>query len=173
MRGKKYCLFLSSLISVLICAGCATVKDLHQQLVKSVRTPGEKMVISPEDTLRYNPCSDQKRDALVLFEAEVIPGRLSPGKEINHRIRYATCLAASSEAQKGEIIRAVYYKNHTVFRDRTKYEFKPGTWTVDAFIMVPDDAAPGTYTVDTTVICKGKSIRKSNTFQVKNGQEEK
>jgi hypothetical protein len=109
----------------------------------------------------------------VLLQSEVIPERIIPGKEINLRMRYATCLTASSSPQKSEIIRAVYYKDRMVFHDRTKYTFKPGTWTIDAFIKLPDDAKPGTYIVDSTVIYRDKPIKKSNTFEVKNIREGK
>jgi hypothetical protein len=162
--------FIVYLIASLIVTGCATVKDLHQEFIESLRKPGENMENGPVETLQsYRSCTE--RSMPVLLESEIVPERIVPGKEINLRIRYATCLAASSSPRKGEIIRAVYYKDHMVFHDRTKYTFKPGTWTVDAFIKLPDDAKPGTYTVDSTVIYREKPVKRTNTFEVKNIRE--
>jgi hypothetical protein len=166
MRGKGTIFCLSSLVSILIFTGCASMQDLHQQFIESVRRPGEIMEKTPEETLQYYPsCSEQNIPAL--FETEIVPLRVLPGKEINHRIRYATCLTASSAPQNGEIVRTVYYERQAIFRDRTKYEFKPGTWTVDAFIRVSENARPGNYLVDTAIIYMGKTIGKIDTFQVK------
>jgi len=172
MRGAGTIYFLSSLMLFLTFTGCASVQDLHQQFVESVRKPGEIMEKTPEETLQYYPsCSEQNAPAL--FETEIVPVRVSPGKEINNRIRYATCLTASSAPQNGEIVRTVYYERQAIFRDRTKYGFKPGTWTVDAFIRVSENARPGNYSFDTAIIYMGKTIGKIDTFQVKIIQEGK
>ncbi len=61
----------------------------------------------------------------------------------------------------------MYYECLTVFRDRTKYELKPGTWIVDASIRVSENAKPGNHSFDTAIIYMGKTIRKINTFLVK------
>lgn len=148
-------------------AGCASVKDIHQQFVESMRKPGETMEKSPEETAQYYSCSAEKQNMPVLLETEVIPSRVNPGKEINNRINYAFCPSSSPARQTGEIIRTVKFKNHIIFKDKTTHEFKPGTWAIDVIINVPENAGPGEYIVETTIILKGKAIKKSNTFQVK------
>ncbi len=165
MRIKS--ILLLSLFSGMIFAGCATVRDIHESFVESLRKPGETMQKSPADTAQYFSCSIEKQSMPVLFETEVIPYNVKPGKEINNRISYAFCPAPSAPKYAGEIIRTVKYKNHVIFRDKTAYDFKPGTWTVDASINVPDTAVPGEYIVETAIVLKGKLIMKSNTFQVK------
>jgi hypothetical protein len=139
---------------------------MHHRFIESVRNPGENMEKTPEETLQYYPsCTEQS--APPLFETEIYPFRVYAGKEINHRIRYSTCLTASSAPHTGQIMRTVYFEGQTVFRDQTKYDFKPGTWTVDAFIRVSEHAKPGNYSVDTAIIYMGKTIGRIDTFQVR------
>jgi hypothetical protein len=172
MRGMGTIFIPFFLAASLVLTGCATVKDIHQQYIESIRRPGENMERGPEETLQnYPSCTEQSMPPL--FETEVIPERVVPSKEVNLRIRYSTCLSAGSAPKKGEIIRTVHYQNRLAFRDKTRYEFKPGTWTVDAFIKVPDDAKPGTYTVESTIIYKNKLLKKIDSFQVKDIQEGK
>ncbi len=164
---------LTTLIAAILLAGCATVQDFHQNLVKSFRTPGETMVVNPEETALFHECPEGRQEMPALLETDTIPNRVKPGEEINHRIRYVLCLADQTAVLKGEIVRTVSYNDRTVFRDSTKYDFKSGIWTVDAFVLVPENAAPGTYTVNTALIYKNGSAGMSNTFQVKNRQEGK
>jgi hypothetical protein len=125
-----------------------------------------------EDTSRiyYNACKDLKPN-MALLEADVIPSRVLKGKEVNHRIRYAIC-QSSVNTPNGEIIRKVYFGDMAVFQDRTKYEFKQGIWTVDAFILVPENARSGVYEVDTVISYRGKSMKIRNTFEVKTRDQE-
>jgi hypothetical protein len=152
---------------VFLCGGCSQVQDLHQSMLRSIRTPGEVTERTAEDTTQvyFNSCKDMKPN-MALLEADVIPSRVYRGKEVNHRIRYAICHSPVS-SPAGEIIRKVYFGNTAVFQDRTKYEFKQGTWTVDAFIQVPEAAGAGTYEVDTVISYRGKSLKIRNTFEVK------
>lgn len=155
------------LLAAMFCAGCATVRDVQQTIAKSFRSPGETMENSPLETAQYPYCLNQKQDMPVILETEVIPGRVSPGEEINHRLRYVQCLAVSPAEQQGSIVRSVSFGKKIVFEDKTAYEFKQGGWVLDAFIMTPAEAKPGVYTVNTTVIYKGISVNRSNSFQIK------
>jgi hypothetical protein len=149
-------------------SGCASIQDVHQEMLKSLRTPGETMDKSPEETesIYLESCRMQSSRNLVHLEAEVIPNRVADGNEVNHRITYSVCKSGKGNID-GEIIRKVYYGNAAVFQDRTRYVFKPGTWIVDAFIKVPEKAGPGKYEVDTVVSYGGKSKRVRNTFEVR------
>lgn len=171
MKCRNILFHFATLMVAVTLAGCATMQGFHQNLVKSFRTPGETMVVNPEETVLFHECPEDRRELPTLLETETIPNSVKPGEEINHRIRYVLCLADQSAVLKGEIVRTVSYNERTVFRDSTKYDFKSGIWTVDAFVLVPENAAPGTYTVSTALIYKDGSAGKSNTFQVKSRQE--
>ena len=165
-------IFMSSLIS----GGCAatmnrldqtvnTIKELQQKFVRSIREPGEKMVVSPEKTSENHSCHPG-RTTFILELTEVIPNTVSPGEEIDQRIRYAMCPHTPSDKLRGQIIRTVLYKGVSMFKDVTDYEFKPGSWTVDAFIQVPDDARSGVYLLEVVVKYSQTTTRRTNEFVV-------
>jgi hypothetical protein len=153
---------------ILFLSSCAEVQTLHQGVLKSMRSPGEVMEASPEDTSQtyLESCKYQGRYDPVYIEAEVIPIQIPDGDEVNHRIRYAIC-KSSRMNMNGEIIRKVYHGGTAVFQDRTRYEFKQGTWIVDAFIKVPKNAPAGKYEVDTIISYAGKSRHLRSVFEVK------
>jgi hypothetical protein len=173
MKGRNRVFYFVIFMAALTSAGCATMQNFQQNIVKSLRSPGETMVVNPEETELFHQCPEGRQGMPSLIETDTIPNSVKPGEEINHRIRYVLCLADQSAVLKGEIIRAVSYKDKTVFRDSAKYDFKPGIWTVDAFVLVPENATPGTYMVYTTLIFRSGSAGMSNTFQVKNIKEAK
>ena len=173
MKSRNLVCCFTTLMATVTLIGCTTLQDFHQGIVESLRSPGETMVVNSEETALFHQCPEGRQDIPALLEMDTIPNRVNPGEEINYRIQYVLCLADQSAVLKGEIIRTVSYKDRTVFSDSTKYDFKPGIWLVDAFVMVPGNARPGTYTVNTTLIWKSGLAQKSNTFQVKNRQEDK
>ena len=168
----RFFLYIVLFISALILYGCTTtvlkIQEFQQKFIKSMRQPGENMVLSPEDTSKIYSCLGYKQTMLFLEEADVIPDRVFPGEEINHRIRYALCPYIPSGTIQGKIIRTVLFKGETVFQDITNYEFKPGTWTVDTFINIPYSAQSGVYAVDVGLTSYSQeTIKRSDTFIVK------
>jgi hypothetical protein len=164
MSGKVYLGLICCIVFFL--GGCAEFKDVHHAMLKGMRSPGEIMEKNPEETSQafFEFCKNRKPN-MAFLEAEVIPHRTVEGREVNHRIRYAICHSPENP-YGGEIIRKVYHKGAAVFQDRTRYEFKQGTWVVDAFIKVPFDASLGTYEVDTIISYRNNSSRIRNTFEV-------
>jgi len=166
-------LFLYTLIfaPLLILSGCTAtatkIQDIQQRAIKSMRDPGEKLVSSPEKTAETYSCKAHTRSRLFLEHVEVIPNRVSPGDEVNQRIRYAFCPSTPSGMAKGQIIRTVLFRGEAMFQDVTNYEFKPGTWAVDAFIVIPGDAQSGVYAIDVVLRYGRETIRRSNSFMVK------
>jgi hypothetical protein len=158
---------IGSLIMIFLLCGCADFQDLHYTMLKIMRTPGEVMDKTPEETSQtyLESCKDLKPN-MVHLAADVIPHRVMEGREVNHRIAYAICRSKEKPVE-GEIIRKVYFGGTAVFQDRTKYEFKQGAWFIDAFIKVPPNAGLGVYEVDTIVSYRGKSTRIRKTFEVK------
>jgi hypothetical protein len=163
--GKRY--LIGFLFIIFLSSGCAEFQDLHYTMLKAMRTPGEIMEKNPEETSQdyFEACKDLNPN-MVQLSADVIPRRVMEGREVNHRIRFAICRSKVKPVE-GEIIRKVYFGSTAVFQDRTRYEFKQGTWVIDAFIKVPVNAGIGVYEVDTVVSYRGKSTRIRNTFEVK------
>lgn len=167
----SFFLIAAVIISSSVLAGCGAtankVQELQQKITKSMRDPGEKMVQSPEKTSSTYSCLPYKRNMLALEEASVIPEMIAPGDEVNQRVRYAMCPYKPSGTIRGKIIRTILFKGTTAFQDVTDYEFKPGTWTVDAFIDVPSQAQDGVYAMEVVLVHGQETIRRSNTFVVK------
>ena len=170
-------LFFIIFASSLICGGCAAtingmdrtatkIKELQQKFVRSIREPGEKMVVYSQKTSENYSCHP-RRTTFILEQAEVIPNTVSSGEEINQRIRYAMCPYTPSATLQGEIIRTVLHNGVMMFKDVTDYEFKPGTWTVDVFLQVPDDVKSGIYLLEVVLKYSQKTIRRTNEFVVR------
>lgn len=157
------CLLLSIPLAVL---SCSSVKGAGQRFMRSLRYPGEKQLISVEDTVkRYDCSSDKKKGKLIIEDIEVIPNPVSRDEEINQRIVYAFC-PGKTPASKGKIVRTVLYKGEQVFQDSASYQFKGGTWILDAFISIPKDAPKGAYVMQLLVAHDGKPFRKDIKFEV-------
>jgi hypothetical protein len=158
-------------ISALVLSGCVTtvdkIQDIQQRAMMSMRKPGEKMVAPPEDASRRYSCSTYMKDKLVIEEIDVIPDRINAGDEINQRIRYGLCPNPPSGTMNGKIVRTVLFNGETQFEDITYYAFKPGTWTIDAFIQVPRDVDEGMYDVEVVVTYGSKTVRSVESFLVK------
>jgi len=151
-------------ILLLTLSGCAGVS---QSITVSMRKQGEKMVRTPEKTKEKYACVPSRKSILQLEEVEVLPEAVTPGKEINQRIRYAFCPFTPSSTLKGSITRTVLFKGKQMFRDTTDNEFKPGTWTVDVFIGIPKEAESGVYALDVALRYENQTLKKSNSFIVK------
>jgi hypothetical protein len=163
-------------VVLLALSGCAAMEHMNpiddlkvasQGVMASMRKQGEKMVRTPEQTREKYACAPYSKTMFQLEEVEVLPGVVTPGKEINQRIRYAYCPLTPSGTLKGKIIRAVLFKGEEVYHDTTDHEFKPGTWTVDVFIGIPREAASGVYALDLTLRYAGQTLKESNSFVVK------
>jgi hypothetical protein len=165
--------FLSTVLVTLslTLSGCAgvfqSIAGVSQSITASMRKQGEKMVRTPEKTKEKYACIPSRKSMLQLEEVEVLPEVVTPGKEINQRIRYAFCPFTPSGTLKGSITRTVLFKGQEIFHDTTNYEFKPGTWTVDVFIGIPKAAGSGVYTLDSVLKYGSQTIRKSDSFIVK------
>ncbi len=167
-------LFLLLVAVSLMLSGCAVVeqpmdslKAVSQGIIASMRKQGDKMVRTPDKTKEKYACSPYRKNMLKLEEVQVLPGIVTPGKEINQRIQYAFCPFAPSETLQGSIARTVLFKGNEVFRDTTAYEFKPGTWTVDVFIGIPKEAKSGVYAINIALQYGNETLKESNSFIVK------
>ena len=104
---------------------------------------------------------------LRLEETWVLPEAVTPGNEVTHRIRYAFCPAIPSGTFKGSIIRTVLFKGKKLFHTSTDYEFKPGTWIVDAFIGIPKEVKSGAYALEVVLKYADQTTKETKSFIVK------
>src|SRR6266404_1996513 len=124
--------FLSVVLAVLslTLSGCAAmenikpldnIKVVSQSVIASMRKQGEKIVRTPEKTKEKYACAPYRKTMLQLEDVQVLPDMVTPGKEINQRIRYAFCPFTPSSTLKGSITRTVLFKGKQMFRDTTDY----------------------------------------------------
>ena len=169
-RFFKWILALAG--STLLLTACASAGDMMQELeqkaVKSTRKSGERLAASPDDTAKAHSCESGKENVIFLELSEVLPERVNPGSEINHRLQVAFCPYAPSGTVKGAIVRRVLHKGRVTFTDSAQHEFKPGTWTIDAFITIPKNAPAGIYAMEVLVSYQDKSLKQTHNFVVKN-----
>jgi len=143
------------------------MKNLYQQEVAKSRTPGQHLVETREDTISKHCCPPYRWDVLYVEDAGAIPERLSPGDEVNHRIRYAFCPRERTRVLRGQLVRTVFHRGKVLFRDVSDQTFCAGTWNIDAFIRVPRKAATGWYVIKLEIRTPGKTIKKITPFFVK------
>jgi hypothetical protein len=142
--------------------------ELRDEILKRTRTqPGEKMVASPDATARHYPCTPQLGFTLMIEEVEAVPEIAQPGEEVNHHLRYALCHPDPSRTVAGKIVRTLLFRGAPLSQDVTPYEFKPGTWEIDAFLRVPTDAESGVYSIQTILEAGVKTMRTACSFTVK------
>jgi hypothetical protein len=125
------------------------------------------MVSAPEKTQGQYSCTTAKRVVFHIEDVQILPEVVSSGQEINHRVRYALCPFPRGEIVGGDIVRVVRLNQQELFRDVDIYQFKPGTWIVDALIGIPKEAQGGTYTIETIMKYKKISINNKKSFTVR------
>jgi len=123
---------------------------------------------SLEETAKKDLCLSAQPEGTVFLEAaEVTPSALLPGEKLYHRFHYVLCPAASAFPVSGKIIRTVRLRKVKIFTDVTEHAFKPGSWVVDAAVIVPEDARSGEYTFDVALMIGKRTVKRSNAFVVR------
>jgi hypothetical protein len=92
--------YVVRVVLLLTLSGCATMENINpiddlkvasQGVMASMRKQGEKMVRTPQQTKDKYACAPYSKTMFQLEEVKVLPSVVTPGKEINQRIRYAFC----------------------------------------------------------------------------------
>lgn len=165
---------LALLVSAAVLVGCESapiqaVKDSYQEIVYKSRKKGEQAGTAPESVRREFACNDRRPFELRLEQSSLVPTRLKSGREISHRIVYAACTPRDAP-QSQPLVRRIILDGRVLFEDRdTKFEVKPGRWTVDTFVGIPPGASPGRYTLEVFFDLRGAPTRRLHEeFEVTN-----
>jgi hypothetical protein len=114
-----------------------------------MRDPGERLVDLPDRVARDYECAERALPHLELERNEINPTRVRAGAALNHRIVYALCPKAATEVVTGTLTTQVRFKGRIVMQERVPgFEFKPGRWSVDTFVRLPNDAETGVYALE-------------------------
>jgi hypothetical protein len=156
---------LAALAALALCAGCATAR---WSVVQQFRTPGEKLETFPEQVWDEYDCDSQKRPFLVIEKNELTPQRVIAGGNFGHRLVYVMCPALPTAVVEGTLATRIHFKGQPIVQQMdSHYDIKPGRWTVDAFVHLPDDAEAGVYAYELEFESEPLLFKKSLTFVVK------
>ena len=144
------------------------IQTFYWDIQKKMRKPGEKMITHPNKVWKKYNCAEKKLPMLIVETNEILPPQLYSGEDLNHHFIYSMCPLKPAQLIKGSLVRRVYFKNRTIFKDVTNnFEFKPGEWSVDAFIGIPLKAQPGVYALEVSFSGAEHSFSKIEQFVVK------
>lgn len=128
--------------------GCAS-SQWAGRAKRALREPGEHLLDLPERVAADYGCAERALPYFELERNEINPNRIRAGGELNHRIVYALCPRSSTEVVSGELTTRVRFKGAVLLTERIPgFEFKPGRWSVDAFVRLPKAAEKGVYALE-------------------------
>ncbi len=134
------------LLAALAGIGCA---GMFWSLEKAFRKPGERLTTFPEKVSAEYDCPNKDLPFFSIEENELIPRRMKPGGEFNHRLVYVMCPDRPSAVITGRLETRIHFRGEAIVRETiTAYHLKPGRWVVDAFIQLPPEAEAGIYSFE-------------------------
>jgi hypothetical protein len=128
-------------------ATCALLGCVQMQL--KMREPGEYNRGFPDEVAEEYHCDKRPLPFFEVEEDELLPERVSPGSEFNHRLQYVMCPREETEVVRGTLHTRILFKGKAIHTESTTRELQPGRWIVDEFIELPQDAKPGVYALQT------------------------
>lgn len=144
--------------------GCATWLG---SVRKSLRDPGVHFAAFPDEVAREYACDEKELPYFEIEKLELLPDRLHPGEEFNHRLVYALCTRKPTAVVSGTLHTRILHRGLAIVDERDPaYEFKPGRWIVDAFVTVPENAEVGIYAVELEFEGSDLSFTERLTFAV-------
>jgi hypothetical protein len=152
------------LAALLLCTGCATAR---WSVAKHFRTPGEKLETFPDQVWEEYDCDAQKRPFFIIEKNELSLETVLTGGDFGHRLVYVMCPTLPTQVVAGQLSTLIRYKGNPIVRQTdSRYEIKPGRWTVDAIVHLPEDAEPGIYAYEMEFEGDPLFFNKSLTFLV-------
>ena len=137
------------IVLALMLASCAQIQRQAASMKESRREPGAKMQASPEQVAQELGCEHRQLPYVVLEKSELLPRTVRNGEEFNHRFIYAACPRQPGRTIVGTLRTRIYYNGEVVWNDVDKtFDIRPGRWTFDTFIKVPNTALSGKYQID-------------------------
>lgn len=134
---------------------------------RSLRDPGVRFRAFPEEVAEEYGCAKKPLPFFQIEKVELVPSRLRPGEEFNHRLVYALCPATPTGVVAGTLHTRILFRGRAIVDERDPgYELRPGRWVVDAFVKVPPSAALGIYAMELDFEGEAFGFRERRTFAV-------
>jgi hypothetical protein len=149
----------------LLASACASVR---WSLQKSLRREGTEIEAFPEAVWEEYDCDHQQRPFFIIERNELVPPKVGPGGEFNHRLVYAMCPPEPTEVVQGRLETRIRFKGEPYrLGHEERYEIQPGRWVVDRFVEIPEHADPGVYAYEVEFESPNLQFEKSLTFIVR------
>jgi hypothetical protein len=151
-------------LGLLVClSACAAVWNVQ----KILRKPGQQSLAPPASVWQQYDCAYMRLPFLAIELNQLIPPRLRPGREFNHRLIYAMCTNERADAIMGRLYTRIYFRGRRIVNDvDASYVMRPGRWRVDTFIAPPRDVEGGVYSMELQFVSQHLKFRQNNSFVV-------
>ena len=136
------------------------------QMQLKMREPGERNTGFPDEVADEYHCAKRPLPFFEVEEDELLPERLTPGAEFNHRLQYVLCPVEETQVVSGTLHTRILYKGKPIHAESSTRDLQPGRWVVDAFITLPADAKPGVYALQSEFKSKHGKFDSRSTFLV-------
>jgi hypothetical protein len=134
---------------------------------KTLRKPGQKSLALPEKIWRQYDCAHMRLPFLKVEVNQLIPPRLEPGHEFNHRLTYAMCTNERADEIMGRLYTRIYFRGQRIVNEvDPNYAMRPGRWRVDTFITLPRDVEIGVYSLELQFVSHHLKFRQNHSFVV-------
>ncbi len=157
---------LASLVTLLAAlfggVGCAS---LWWSFEKALRKPGQQLETFPDKVSEEYDCARKRLPFFKIEVNELVPPRIKPGSELNHRLIYVMCPARRTGVITGKLATQIRFRGRAILSDTIpRFEIKPGRWVIDSFIRLPEFAETGIYALDMRFSHQTLKFAKSLTF---------
>jgi hypothetical protein len=115
------------------------------QLQLTLRKPGERNKAFPEKVAKQYHCSKRPLPFVAIEESDVLPTKLNPGDELNHRLVYVMCPAKATDVVSGTLHTRILFEGQVIDQDNNAFKLKPGRWEIVNLFDVQPQALPGVY----------------------------
>jgi hypothetical protein len=152
---------LAALLSISTLLGCV-------QMQLAMRKPGEYNHGFPDEVASEYHCSKRPLPFFEIEKDDLLPERVKPGSEFNHRLQYVLCPREETQVVSGTLHTRILYKGKPIHSESSTRELQPGRWIVDEFIKLPGDAMPGVYALQSEFQSRQGGFDSRSTFLVEN-----
>jgi hypothetical protein len=153
-------------LSLAVAPGCSFLR-------LQLREPGHRNRTFPEAVAKEYHCDKRPLPFFEFEENELLPRKVSPGKEFNQRLVYVMCPHKPTAVVPGKLRTRVLFEGETILEETVQEKLRPGRWVLDSFITLPENADPGLYAMDVKFESRQGNLHARVDFVVKSKKGEK
>ncbi len=113
-----------------------------------LREPGHHNKAFPDEVAEEYHCDKRPLPFFRIEANELVPRRVKPGSEFNHRLIYVLCPERPTAVLPGTLRTRVLFEGRIIVEDSVQQKLRPGRWVLDSFVAMPADVEPGLYAMD-------------------------